>query len=154
MLLSSALAGVLSVLALSTTYVEGTPGDDHLHGTHGDDVIRGHQGDDVIRGWRGSDVLDGGLGNDVLREWNGVGAGVPIDDSRDVFRGGPGRDTLYVGHHDVVTAGVGDDDVWAYYIDDTDFVDCGAGDDVLHLHQDLTGLRTRGCETILIEIAG
>jgi Ca2+-binding RTX toxin-like protein len=151
MIVSAALA---AALALTPTYVDGTAGDDHLHGTHGDDVVRGHPGDDHLRGWTGSDVLIGGFGNDVLREWTGVGAGVPIDDSRDVFRGGPGGDTLYVGHHDVVTAGNGDDEVWAYYVDDTDVIDCGPGDDVLHLHQDLTGVRTRGCETILVAIAG
>ena len=153
MILSTALA-LAAALALSPTYVDGTPGDDNLRGTRGDDHIHGHQGDDHISGSTGSDVLIGGYGNDLLKDWTGVGAGVPIDDSRDVFRGGPGQDTLYVGHHDVVTAGVGDDEVWGYYIDDTDVIDCGPGNDVLHLHQDLTGVLTRGCETILIAIAG
>jgi Ca2+-binding RTX toxin-like protein len=154
--LLSALATGLAALALASasTPIVGISGHDYLHGTHSDDVILGRQGDDHIRGWTGSDRIDGGYGNDVLREWQGVGMGAEIDQSRDVFRGGPGNDTLYVGHNDHVDAGVGDDTVWAYYIGSGDLIDCGAGDDVLHLHQDINGLRTRGCETILITIAG
>jgi Ca2+-binding RTX toxin-like protein len=153
---SSALTAGLLALALAapSNTIVGTSGDDYLHGTHGDDVILGRQGDDHLRGWTGSDLIDGGNGNDVVRDWQGVGTGADIDQSRDVFRGGPGNDTLYVGHNDQVDAGVGDDTVWAYYVGEGDLIDCGAGDDVLHLHQDIDGLRTRGCETILVAIAG
>jgi Ca2+-binding RTX toxin-like protein len=156
MFLTSALmTGLAAFVVVSpSSPITGTPGDDYLHGTHGDDVIFGRQGDDHIRGWTGSDIIDGGYGNDVLRDWTGVGTGVEIDDSRDVFRGGPGNDSLYVGHHDRVMAGVGDDTVWAYYVGEGDLIDCGPGADVLHLHQDIDRLQTRGCETILIAIAG
>jgi Ca2+-binding RTX toxin-like protein len=156
MFVTSALVAGLAALALASpsTPIEGTPGNDYLHGTRGDDVIIGRQGDDHIRGWTGSDIIDGGYGNDVLRDWSGVGTGNDIDQSPDVFRGGPGNDTLYVGHNDRVLAGVGDDTVWAYYVGEGDLIDCGPGDDVLHLHQDINGLRTSGCETIVVAIAG
>src|SRR4051812_41668432 len=153
---TSTLTVGLTALALASPAnpIVGTPADDYLHGTHADDTIFGSQGNDHIRGWTGADVIDGGFGNDLLRDWMGVGTGGEVDQSRDVFRGGPGNDTLYVGHHDRVDAGVGDDTVWAFYVGEGDLIDCGAGDDVLHLHQDIDGLRTRGCETILIIIAG
>ncbi|MCW2766615.1 MAG: Hemolysin-type calcium-binding region [Nocardioides sp.] len=156
---SLALTSFLAALALTipTAYaadIPGTSGDDVLHGTRGDDTIRGGAGNDVIDGRRGHDVLDGGSGDDRLSDYKGVGSGDPIDTTRDVFRGGPGRDTLSVGHNDVVHAGPGADQVWAYYVGEGDLIDCGAGADVLHLHEDLHGLETRGCETILTEYAG
>ncbi|MCW2844901.1 MAG: type secretion target repeat protein [Nocardioides sp.] len=128
--------------------------DDHLHGTKLGDVIHGHQGADRINGRRGPDRLFGGSGDDRLDDHLGVGTGGPLDTARDVYRGGPGDDTLMVGHHDDVRAGRGRDDVWAFYVGEGDFVDCGPGEDTLHLHQDLDGIETRGCETILIRIAG
>ena len=59
-----------------------------------------------------------------------------------------------MGHNDVVHAGGGRDQVWAFYVGEGDFVDRGAGRDTLHLHEDLHGLETRGCETIVIKLAG
>jgi RTX calcium-binding nonapeptide repeat (4 copies) len=94
--------------------------------------------------------VTGTAGDDHL----GVATGGPLDVTRDVYRGGPGRDTLYVGRNDVVRAGGGRDQVWAYYVGEGDLVDCGAGRDVLHLHEDLHGLETRGCERIVIQSAG
>lgn len=68
---------------------QGTAGDDNLRGTPGDDVLFGYRGDDVIRAGRGAvDVLDGGRGDDVLRAATG-GEGRPIDEGRDLYRGGP-----------------------------------------------------------------
>jgi len=148
-----AAAAVLSV-CLCPGPIEGTAGADRLPGTRYDDVIFGYRGDDRILGRRGSDVLDGGRGDDVLRAYVG-GQGKGVDPHPDVFRGGPGNDRLYVSHGDRVKAGPGDDHVWAYYLDeDTDSIDCGAGFDVLHLHQNLHDLSTLGCEQWDVQIAG
>ena len=57
--------------------------------------------------------MTGTAGDDHL----GVATGGPLDVTRDVYRGGPGLDTL-------------------------------------HLHEDLHGLETRGCERIVIRLAG
>jgi Ca2+-binding RTX toxin-like protein len=154
-MLVNQLAATLALsISLCPGPIEGTAGDDRLHGTRHDDVIYGYRGDDRIRAGRGSDVLDGGRGDDVLRAYVG-GQGRPIDPGNDVFRGGPGRDRLYVSHGDRVRAGPGNDHVWAYYLDeDTDFIDCGAGFDVLHLHQNLHDLSTVGCEEWDVQIAG
>ena len=138
--LGIALAGV--TLLASTAYaavVTGTSGDDNLHGTAGNDTIRGLAGDDRINGRRGSDEISGGPGNDRLWDYTGVGSVDPIDTSPDTFRGGPGRDTLFVGHNDTVRAGRGNDHVWAFYVGEGDLIDCGLGFDVLHLHEDLHG---------------
>ena len=133
----------------------GTAGDDTIRGTRGDDVLRGLQGDDHLDGRRGKDRLYGGRGDDVLTDFLNIGTGGSPSTTRDVYRAGPGDDTLYVGHRDVVHAGRGADHVWAFYVGAGDLVDCGGGShDVLHLHQDLDGLATRGCEKIVIRVAG
>ncbi|HEU4810577.1 MAG TPA: hypothetical protein VFT00_00415 [Nocardioides sp.] len=153
--LGVALAGV--TLLASTAYaavVTGTSGDDTLHGTAGNDTIRGLAGDDRINGRRGSDVISGGPGADRLWDYTGVGSGDTIDISADTFRGGRGPDTLFVGHNDTVHAGPGNDHVWAFYVGEGDVIDCGLGVDVLHLHEDLHGVETRGCEKIVVRYAG
>ena len=133
----------------------GTASDDRLHGSRGADVLRGLRGDDHLNGRRGADRLYGGRGDDVLMDFLSVGTGGAPSATRDVYRAGPGDDTLYVGHRDVVRAGKGADHVWAFYVGAGDLVDCGAGShDVLHLHEDLHGLETRGCEKIVIRVAG
>ena len=153
------ISTVLAALTLvtATAYaadVTGTAGDDHLDGTASADTLRGLAGDDHLDGRRGPDRLFGGAGSDELTDHLGVATGGPLDVTRDVYRGGPGRDTLYVGRNDDVRAGGGRDHVWAYYVGEGDLVDCGAGRDVLHLHEDLHGLETRGCERIVIRSAG
>ncbi len=154
-MLVSQLAAVVLTTGLSCPGpMTGTAEDDHLRGTRGDDVIYGYRGDDRLWGRRGPDVLAGGRGDDVLRTWIG-GQGRPVDPGPDVLRGGPGADRLYVSLGDRVRAGPGDDHVWAYYLDEeTDFIDCGPGEDVLHLHQNLSDLSTLGCEEREVQIAG
>jgi Ca2+-binding RTX toxin-like protein len=154
MVMSHVAIALLTTCIAYLSPIHGTPGDDRLSGTLGDDVIHGYRGDDHLWGRRGADTLDGGRGDDVLRAWVG-GQGKPIDPGPDIFRGGPGDDALFVSHGDRVKAGPGDDDVWAYYLDEgTDVIDCGSGQDVLHLHQNLPGLSTPGCEVLDVQIAG
>ena len=144
-----------SSAATTAATTAGTAGDDTLHGGRGADVLRGLKGADHLNGRRGADRLYGGRGDDVLTDFLDVGTGEAPSTTRDVYRAGPGDDTLYVGHRDVVHAGRGADHVWAFYVGDGDVIDCGAGDhDVLHLHEDLDGLATRGCEKIVIRVAG
>jgi Ca2+-binding RTX toxin-like protein len=150
---------VLAALTLvtATAYaadMTGTAGNDHLTGTASADTLRGLAGDDHLDGRRGPDRLVGGTGNDEIVDYLGIATGGPLSLTRDVYRGGPGRDTLHVGRNDVVHAGGGRDHVWAYYVGEGDLVDCGAGSDTLHLHEDLHGLETRGCEQIVIRLAG
>lgn len=148
-------AALLTVCLACPSPIYGTAGADHLRGTRGNDVIYGYRSDDVIRAGRGAfDVLDGGRGDDVLRAATG-GEGRPIDQGRDVYRGGPGDDRLYFSDRDHVKSGPGDDDLWGYYLDqDAVYIDCGEGEDVLHLHQNLPGLSTLGCEELDVQIAG
>ena len=135
------LAGSPEVAA-AQDHLTGTSGDDVLIGTRLDDVIDGRRGRDLIRGGRGADTITAGLVQERT------------DFEPDRAFGGLGPDAIRVGPGDVVRAGWGDDEVWAYYVGEGDAVDCGPGEDVLHLHEDIGGLVTRGCETIRIEIAG
>lgn len=149
------IPALLLAATVATAPGTGTSGDDTLHGTRGADVLRGLKGDDHLDGRRGADRLYGGRGDDVLTDFLNIGTGGAPSTTRDLYRAGPGDDTLYVGHRDRVHAGRGADHVWAYYVGEDDLVDCGGGDhDVLHLHEDLHGLETRGCERIVIRIAG
>jgi dipeptidyl aminopeptidase/acylaminoacyl peptidase len=77
----------------------GTPGNDVLIGGPGHDILCGSSGDDRITGGPGSDLLRGGDGNDVLDARDGT---------QDVVVGGPGFDTAFVDHFDIV---VGVEDV-------------------------------------------
>jgi Bacterial Ig domain/RTX calcium-binding nonapeptide repeat (4 copies)/Calcineurin-like phosphoesterase len=81
--------------------VVGTRGDDEIHALGGDDLVRGLGGNDVLDGGTGSDRLDGGPGDDAVR--GGLG--------RDILLGGPGRDRLDAldGTRDVVRGGRGRD---------------------------------------------
>lgn len=70
----------------------GSGSDTLLTGFNGDDRISGGDGDDAVGGRSelGSDVLQGNAGTDFLRD--------ALDDSgHNVFRGGPGNDTLVGG---------------------------------------------------------
>lgn len=93
--------------------VVGTPGDDVLHGTAGKNSIYGLGGNDRILGARGNDILIGGPGKDVIKGGSGRdqiiaghgrdtgvgGAGndklYDMDNLRDRFNGGDGRDVVF-----------------------------------------------------------
>ena len=103
-------------------------GNDAAHGGDGADALFGHQGDDSLSGGDGNDSLLGGDGFDSLIG----GAG---DDALD---GGYGRDLLAGGQGaDVVDGGEGSDTIWGQWPngsdDETDFLNGGAGDDLLML---------------------
>jgi hypothetical protein len=62
---------------------------------------------------------------------------------------------LYFSDRDHVEAGPGNDELWGYYLDqDAVYIDCGAGEDVLHVHENLLDLSTLGCEEVDVQIAG
>ncbi|MFN7890247.1 MAG: DUF4347 domain-containing protein, partial [Pirellula sp.] len=89
---------------ISTTYTEGTTGNDtntstaqadSYAGGVGNDTISGGAGNDYLTGGDGNDSVDGGSGSDVITGGWGV----------DAITGGTGADTI--------DAGAGDDTVWA-----------------------------------------
>ncbi len=65
----------------------GTAAGDVISGTRGSDTVCGLAGNDRLAGGSGRDILDGGAGADVLNARDG---------SRDVVRGGPGRDAARI----------------------------------------------------------
>ena len=107
---ASALPRTLAVARAAR--IEGTPGPDVLVGTTGNDWINGGAGGDAIYGLAGNDILFGGPGNDQV--WGGPG--------NDVMYGGPGQDTM-VGRW-------GNDRIYTRD-GQRDFVQCGAGYDVV-----------------------
>ena len=92
----------------------GGRGADVITGGPGADVLRGRGGNDVLSGDVGADVVDGGAGNDTLSgdPVQGDGYYTPIIRlSRDVLRGGSGRDVILArdGRRDRVACGSGRD---------------------------------------------
>jgi Ca2+-binding RTX toxin-like protein len=156
-----AVAAVATATALTTTAsyaalredITGTSAADDLKGTKGADVIRGLAGDDEIDGRKGPDVLVGGAGDDTITDWLGI-AGQKDDGAVDTFRGGPGDDTLFVGHGDTVWGGDGNDRINGFYLGEGDLIHCGLGKDVLVVNEDLHGVHTDACEKILVKYAG
>lgn len=102
--------------------VHGGRGDDDLYGNDGDDTLFGHVGDDIISGGAGRDDLNGGDGNDQLDGGDG-------DDTllgslgNDRLTGGNGADALFGGSGGDVLDGRDDDTL--------DYLNGGAGDDML-----------------------
>lgn len=112
-------------------------GNDLLHGDEGDDLLDGGSGDDRLEGCEGNDSLSGGDGDDLL-----FGGG-----GNDLLQGGDGQDALIGGNEDDRLMGgrgsdtldglAGKDEIWGQ--DSTgddgtlDFLNGGAGDDILHL---------------------
>lgn len=94
---------------------DGPDGDDTINGGDGDDVIYGEGGDDSVIGGEGSDTVEGGDGNDTIISGNLQ----PLTDL-----GFPGYDTI--------PASPADPDP----NDDRDFVDGGAGDDLIFTGDD------------------
>jgi Ca2+-binding RTX toxin-like protein len=89
-----------------------------LHGEDGDDTITGSAVNDFITGGSGADTLYGAAGNDSLASGSAIAE----------YSTNPADDMGL--EHDVLSAGDGDDGVWAGYGDD---VDGGAGYDTLFL---------------------
>lgn len=114
--------GVVLISLATTDALAGT-GDgsdtsDTLRGSEFSERLDGYAGDDLINGFAGDDALTGG-------------------DGADEVYGGPGRDLLF--------GGAGDDFIEAKD-GETDYVDCGPGDDVASVDD---GDRVSpGCETV------
>jgi Ca2+-binding RTX toxin-like protein len=102
--------------------LHGGPGDDVLFAGNGDDELYGHIGDDTLRGDGGHDTLTGGDGADILFGGQGNDS-LSGNIGRDTLAGGPGADTLMGGDDDDVL--IGRDDL------DADYLNGGAGDDIL-----------------------
>ncbi|WP_151720270.1 calcium-binding protein [Gemmobacter serpentinus] len=135
--------------------LDGGRGADRLEGERGNDLLLGRDGDDELRGGDGHDSLRGGKGHDLLAGENGAdrlfGAA-----GHDSLMGGSGQDTLYGGAgNDWLQGGYGDDllyggagkdtldgdfgnDTLVGHVpgrieDETDFLNGGAGNDLLVL---------------------
>ena len=101
----------------------GHNGDDVLMGGAGDDMLQGSAGQDILFGEEGADALHGGLGDDTLIGGSGQdtlfgGWGNDLIDGReegaaelDYVNGGDGDDRLIAGGYDIVTSGIGRDDI-------------------------------------------
>lgn len=91
---------------ITTNFVFGGDGDDHLVGTDGHDYLLGEAGDDILVGGRNKDYLSGGVGDDrLIPGWE--------DETAELYvSGGPGADFFYIaaGKHWYETA-YGDPDV-------------------------------------------
>lgn len=135
--------------------LHGDAGEDHLHGNggtdsltggderdeiwgeDGDDSLWGDQGDDSLWGGEGNDQLEGGLGDDSLVGGSGADT-VQGGDGDDRVSGGEGGDLIGGGDgSDEVDGGAGADTIWGgmpHETDtDVDFLNGGAGDDLLML---------------------
>jgi Ca2+-binding RTX toxin-like protein len=98
----------------------GNRGQDLIFGGPNTDLIQGGGEDDDLRGGGGDDDMSGGSDNDVLRAGPGRdrlsgGSGVDVfyarDLSRDVVRGGAGRDAAHVDRADAPFPGLPEPDV-------------------------------------------
>ena len=122
--------------------IRAAPGDpagstEETKGTQGPDTILGTDGVDWIDGRGGADCVDGGAGDDLLSDGTRGAA------EQDTIIGGAGHDTIRLANgDDGVVSGDGDDVIDAGN-GRTDFIDCGAGNDVVRADIDD---RTRDCE--------
>ena len=94
--------------------INGTAGDDVIVGSGSADTINGQGGNDVICGRGGNDIINGGAGEDVL-----VG-----EAGNDKLTGGLGNDLIF--------GGDGADTIPTAAIDGGDFIDGGAGIDLVN----------------------
>jgi Ca2+-binding RTX toxin-like protein len=91
----------------------GTSGDDYLYANNLDNSIYGYAGNDVIFGYAGNDVVYAGDGSDTVNA-------------------GSGNDTVDAGgDNDTVSTGAGDDTIKLSASSGWDYVDGGAGSDLL-----------------------
>ncbi len=159
--------------------IYGEDGDDTLFGGDGDDYLSGGNGDDVLYGGAGNDDLDAGQDGDTLfgEEGDDILDGGAREDyldggeGDDEINGGNADDIIFGGDgSDTVTGGDGDDTIDTGRQtgiplpdlgypglfpadsdpnDDIDFVDGGAGDDIISTGDDAdTILGGTGNDTI------
>ena len=78
--------------------LRGDAGDDTLNGAGGPDIARGGEGNDTLQLGSGSDTASGDAGNDRISLGPGQDTAshnvATNHNARDVYTGGPGRDTL------------------------------------------------------------
>ena len=113
--------------------LNGSAGEDFIHGFGGADTIKGFGSNDVLYAYSGvfdfsggnDDRLDGGEGNDRVYG----------DSGNDTLYGGPGDDELLGtgGGDDVLVGGDGADHVAANWLGSHDVVDSGAGEDFVEV---------------------
>ena len=115
-------------------------GDDTASGGDGADAIYGGDGKDVVNGDAGDDVLSGGAGNDRLSGGDG-NDNLGGRDGDDDLRGGLGNDHLTgAGGDDYLDGGGGTNSLFGQDGNDTmfvasaDYVNAGAGDDLVQLY--------------------
>jgi Ca2+-binding RTX toxin-like protein len=152
--------------AASAEVVNGTAFDDRLRGSGGDDTIRGKPGNDKLMGLGGDDLLNGGPGRDYLNGGQGLddiggGAGRDVimagrDSFEDRTYGQGGSDEIYVFGDDQVSAGGGNDLIYATYPGSAMFIICGAGHDEVVFNQTPPAgtVTTDDCEDVRVESAG
>ncbi len=107
-----------------TLSYDGGDGDDTVTGSAASETLIGGAGEDEIEGGHGGDVIDGGADNDVLD--GGPGG--------DTIFGGTGDDTLSAGNShsfDFLNGGAGNDVLTG---NSFDVLDGGIGDDYLEIH--------------------
>jgi hypothetical protein len=123
----------------------GRGGADRLRGRGGSDCLKGQGGNDRLAGGSGKDDLNGGRGNDRLGGGSGsdslkAGAG------KDRLNGGGGGDLLQGGRGKDRIAGAGGPDVIKALEGGPDVIDCGPGEDTVHMQRGVD--RARHCERI------
>ena len=87
--------------------LSGARDNDTLHGGEGADVLVGGSGNDVLNGGSGGDVLDGGLGRDMA-DYTGSAAGVTINLTTGVARGGDAGGDILINIEDLSGSTLGD----------------------------------------------
>lgn len=145
-------------------WLTGGDGEDRLLGGKGDDDLRGENGRDTILGGEGKDYLAGGFGADLLSGGSGDDTlvGGLGDDSlmagtgHDAVQGGYGDDLAFGGEgSDTLDGDDGDDTLWGgrRNADDgtVDFLNGGAGDDLLHLGAGDYGNGGAGADTFELQ---
>ena len=116
----------ISMFGSGNSVVGGEAGDDFITGGVGHEVLNGGQGNDGLDGGGGNDLLIGGAGQDIIFGMSGDDE-IHGGGGTDTLNGGDGDDLILAAKGDGVNAGTGNDKI----IGDAEFVDAGAGDDVI-----------------------
>ncbi|HUS39632.1 MAG TPA: putative Ig domain-containing protein, partial [Pirellulales bacterium] len=97
-------------------------GDDRLDGGAGNDWIAGQAGNDTLFGGAGNDTLSGGFGRDAIFG----------DDGDDLIEGDSAPRNVPLNSSDIVVSGLGRNSPVAAVTFDNDWLDGGAGRDVIY----------------------